>query len=265
MGEPSCKVSTTGQCLCGPSGMDEDATGDAVKRLSLQDANGEAMSVVSHRLLETERLQIAATAFPELAVSDQRVVAVVAKGSGGELREFVGVLKETSAQPQLDLVMGTCQIMYEDMTPSECIEFAFAEEPSRFYLAQISREALETYRGMKFEAWHKMLKEPTCEAQFRRMLQIGVVTRLYDPQIFPTPDSLKSLYQVTDEKTGKKIELPHPVATLRIWNVQKQCYEPVETHLQGAPAESEKDTWWAAKIQELKSLQGDEYISSFKQ
>lgn len=239
--------------------MDVDTIGEAVKALKLTDADGEAMEYVSHRLLETERQRVMATGFPDLAVMDEQVVAIIGK-KDDDVREFIAIVKEDSKP---ELVFGSCQITFEDMSPSECVEYVFSEDPTRYALAQISLDALETYRGMKFELWQKMLKEPTCEAQFRRMLQIGVVSRMYDPNLFPTPDSLKPMYQVTDEKTGKLIQLPHPVGAMRVWNAKKQVYDSIDPQLQGAPSEAEKDAWWQNMIQELKEKHGEEYINGF--
>lgn len=213
--------------------------------------------MTSHRLLEPERKKVFAAAFPECG--DDQVVAILAKGPSGDFKEFIAVVKGDGASAEL--VMGSCQITFEDLTPSDCIEYSFAEAPGQWNLAQVSQEALETYRGMKFDAWKNMLDKPTCEAQFRRMLSIGVVTELFDPQMFPTPDSLKSQYQVTDERTGKLIQLPHPVGQLRVWNAEKQQYDAIDTHLTGAPVEAEKATWWTDFIDKLRKEHGDEYIS----
>lgn len=241
--------------------MSADNVSEAIQALKLTDADEGAMEYVSHRLLETERRQVIASAFPDCAVTDYQVVAIIGKNDGG-FREFIAIVKDVDSKTA-ELVFGSCSITYEDMSPSECVEYAFAEEPTRYALAQISREALETYRTMKFELWQKMLTSPTCEAQFRRMLQIGVVSRMYDPNIFPTPESLQPLYQVTDEKTGKLIQLPHPVGALRVWNAQTQTYDSIDPQLQGAPAEADKDAWWANMIKELKEKHGEEYIASF--
>jgi len=243
--------------------MENESVGTAVKALSLENADGEAMIYESHRALELERRQIIGTAFPECAVNDDPVIAIVGKDDKGNRREFIAVVKDAGSSPTASLVMGSCQITYEDMSPTECCEYSFAEDPKAWAIAQISREALENYRGMKFEAWKSMLTNPTCEAQFRRMLQIGIVNRLFDNNIFPTPDAQKSLYQVTDDKSGKLIELPHPVAGLRVWNAANQSYDSLDPQLTGAPTEGDKDASWAQLIQELKVKLGEEYVSQF--
>eukprot|EP00440_Ansanella_granifera_P023808 gb/GFBE01025859.1/.p1 GENE.gb/GFBE01025859.1/~~gb/GFBE01025859.1/.p1 ORF type:complete len:240 (+),score=64.67 gb/GFBE01025859.1/:1-720(+) len=228
---------------------------EALAGLKLVNADDEAMTMVSHRVLEEDRKKVFAAVFPDCA-ADQ-VVAIVAKGPSGDMKEFTAVMKGGAAE----LVSGSCQITFEDLTPSDCVEYAFGEAPGQWALAQVSLEALETYRGMKFEAWKQMLEKPTCEAQFRRMLQLGVVTQLYDPQMFPTPEELKPQYQVTDERTGKLISLPHPVKELRVWNAEKQQYDSINTHLTGAPTEAEKETWWTTFVGKLREEHGDEYIS----
>jgi len=243
--------------------MEGASIGEALQALSFENADGEGMTYQSHRPLELERRQIIAKAFPDCAAQDVQVMAVVAKDDKGNCREFVAIVKELAGSPTASLVMGSCSITYEDMTPSECCEYSFAEDPSTWASAQLSRDALESYRSMKFEAWKGMLTAPTCEAQFRRMLQIGIVTRLFDGHVFPTPESQKSLFQVIDEKSGKTIELPHPVAGLRVWNAASQCYDSIDPHLQGAPQEAEKDAFWARLIQDLKVQLGDEYVSKF--
>jgi hypothetical protein len=244
--------------------MEDASLGEALKTLKLENADGEAMTYESHRVLELERRRILAAAFPECGMPNDQVVAISARDSKGAWREFIAVLKDPAdPSPTASLVMGSCAITYEDLSPSECIEYSFAEDPSTWALAQISLEALENYRGQKFEHWKSMLTSPTCEAQFRRMLQIGIVARLYDSHVFPTPESQKSLYQVTDEKTGKLIELPHPVAGLRVWDASKSSYQSLDPQLTGAPSEAEKSTYWTNLIQELKVKLGDEYVSSF--
>lgn len=232
------------------------------RALRLESSEGASLEYISHSRLPAQRREVFADAFPEVASACEVISILASKRVASQegLREFVAVLPTRGAA--LALVMGSCQIMFEDLTPSECIEYAFSEDPGRFRLAQVSQDALEAYRGMKFDAWKHILKEPTCEAAFRRMLQIGPVTRLYDPNVFPTPSNLKSLYQVTDEKTGKLMELPHPVAALRIWDAKDKRYEAIDPQLAGAPSAAHAASWWAEQLRELKELRGEEYINS---
>merc|ERR1711957_82674 len=141
-------------------------------------------------------------------------------------------------------------------------EFAFAEDPSHWSLAPLSRPALDEYKKNKFGQWKDMLLKSDCEAQLRRMLQLGVVNRVYDGIIFPTPEPLKSQsYQVIDERSGRKIDLPHPVAALRIWNPANDHYEVLDPMLFGAPLDHEKAGWWAGFVKDLKETRGEGYIN----
>ncbi|CAK9069730.1 unnamed protein product [Durusdinium trenchii] len=228
---------------------------EAIRSLQLKNADDEDMTLVSHRTLEEDRRKVMAVSFPQL--NEGTAVAIVARSPNGEHKEFVATLKGDSCE----LVSGSCQITFEDLSPADCIEYCFAEAPTEWNLAQVCREALETYRGMKFDAWKQMLQKPTCEAQFRRMLQLGCVTQLYDPQLFPTPKAFQSQYQVTDDRTGKLIQLPHPVKELRVWDASKLQYVVIDTKLTGAPAEAEKAAWWKDFMDQLRGEHGDEYIS----
>lgn len=228
---------------------------EAVRSLVLKNSDDEVMTYVSHRVLDETRQGVMATAFPDCSLG-AKVIAITAKDGGGAAKEFIAVVKESGPT----VLTGCCQITYEDLSPSDCMEYGFAEAPGQWAMAQLSLDALETYRGMKFEAWTHMLLNPTCEAQFRRMLQIGLVCQLYDPHVFPTPDAFKSKYQVTDERTGKLIDLPHPIDELRVWDAEKMVYRVIDTHLKGAPLEAEKAAWWTSFVKELSVKHGEEYI-----
>jgi len=241
------------------SNMDDAALAEMVKRMELKSPDDEALKYDSHRVLDQARQQIMATAFPECE-PQKKVIAIVALSPDGSKKELTAVVQDAAGSaPQV--ISGSCQITYEDIAPSECVEYCFHEAPEQWAMAQLSLGALETYRGMKFEAWKNMLLSPTCEAQFRRMLQIGMVSELYDPHVFPTPESMKPKYQVTDERTGKLIELPHPVGALRVWDAEQQAYRAVDTKLKGAPAQDDKEGWWASFLKELSDRHGQEYIA----
>jgi len=250
-------------CMEPPGAAQGRVPPEVVRLMDLVGPDGEALAYESHRVLDRARQQIMATAFPECEPR-REVIAVVARRLDGTKREFVAVVQDNPGSPPRP-VSGSCQITYEDITPSECVEYCFGEAPSQWAMTQLSLDALETYRGTKFEAWKGMLVHPTCEAQFRRMLQIGMVSELYDPHVFPTPESLKSKYQVTDERTGKPIELPHPVSALRVWDAQRQAYRALDTQLKGAPAPVDRQSWWERFIRELSEKHGQEYVDGLMQ
>lgn len=233
---------------------------EALMKVELRGDDNEKLTYVSHRALEPDRQSILAAVFPNCSPEAHKVVAITATTAAGTKKESIALLPLDGSGGIPRMVVATCQITYEDLSPSECIEYAFAEAPDDWKMTQLSLEALENYRSQKFEAWRGMLVEPTCEAQFRRMLQIGCVAKLYDPHVFPTPEAQKETYQVTDERTGKLIELPHPVKELRIWSADTLSYTAIDTLLAGAPSEEQKDEWWSNFLKELEAKHGAEYI-----
>jgi len=230
---------------------DEPAT--KVAELKLEVDAG-VFTLVSERPLELERVRIYTAQFPACVGADQ-VVAVIGERNG-EKKEFTAAVKGSSAL----LVKSTCVITLADLLPSEAIEYSFSEDPDTWVIAQISREALESYRKSKFELWKELLMKGECEAQLRRMLQAGVVTSVYDDIVFPTPEEYRHHFRVKCEKTGRMINIPHPVNALRVWNAKDLKYDEIDPALEGAPSEAEKETWWADFINSLKEQRGDEYI-----
>lgn len=161
------------------------------------------------------------------------------------------------------LITLSCQVTFDDLSPADCIEYSFAEEPGRFHLAQVSLAAIADFRAKKFKLWEHQLKEPECEAAFRRILQQGPIHNVYDKFIFPNPESLAHLFKVTDEHSGKVVEVPHQVHSMRQWNPEKQQYDPIDATLAGAPkTQGEAKQYWTNTIQQLKQLRGEEYIDS---
>jgi len=56
------------------------------------------------------------------------------------------------------------------------------------------------------------------------------------------------------------VNIPHPVAALRVWNASESKYDDLSPALEGAPSEEEKEAWWADMLKELKEVRGEEYI-----
>ena len=89
------------------------------------------------------------------------------------------------------------------------------------------------------------------------------MTRVFDPMAFPTPEKMKDKYVVVDEKTGKNVQLPHPVEALRVWNSSSKSYDEISTILDGAPkTKEESEKFWASLMNELEAKHGREYIES---
>lgn len=157
-----------------------------------------------------------------------------------------------------------CKITYEDMSLAACLEYCFEdEEPMVWRLAEISKEAIEDFKAKKFKLWEHQLKEPECEAAFRRSLQTGPIRNVYDKFIFPTPSQLVQKYKVIDEHSGKTVDLPHQVGEMRIWDPSTDMYLPFDAGLAGAPKDKDSaDKYWKKMMEELKELRGTEYIES---
>lgn len=72
--------------------------------------------------------------------------------------------------------------------------------------------------------------------------------------------TMSTLLQVTGDN-GKVIELPHPVAALRIYNAGKGDYDEIDPLLTGAPSDAEAKAYWDNLIKELKEKNGEEYMN----
>ncbi len=57
------------------------------------------------------------------------------------------------------------------------------------------------------------------------------------------------------------IELPHPVAALRIYNAGKGDYDEIDPLLTGAPDDASAKKYWDDLIAELKEKNGEEYMN----
>jgi hypothetical protein len=197
------------------------------------------------------RLAVYRESIPDLT----EVFAIVGRTEEGDVREFVFAKNS--------IVSLSCQVTFEDLTPSDCIEYMFSEEPDRWFLAQVSMVALEEFKQKKFKLWEHQLKEPGCEAAFRRILHQGPIRNVYDKFIFPSPESTAGLFKVTDEHSGKSVDIPHQVDRLRKWNAETESYDEIDASLVGAPKnEKEADTYWARMLDGLRELRGKDYIDS---
>lgn len=209
--------------------------------------------------------------------ASMRFVGVAARWNDGTVVEYLGTLTSSSPAPSaasspseeelkaITFVVGRCDITYEDLSPTQFIEYAFADETPvpTWHLSKTSNEGYEHFLQCKFKVWEKSMRDPSCEAAFRRMLKRGLVYQMYDSNMFPSPDHLLQKYRVTDEGTGKVVELPHPVAQCRVWDAEKQAYTELPTTLEGAPRdETEAKVYWDTLLQELRDLRGAEYIDT---
>jgi hypothetical protein len=170
--------------------------------------------------------------------------------------------------PTLVVLRGTCQVLFDEVPISQLVEFQFSEDLSTggWRVAALVEDAVQTYKASAFASWEEQLRKPSCEAAFRRLLQSGPVSKIFDKHIFPTPPEYAEKYQVINEKNGKLIDLPHPVDGLRVWDEPSGSYRAIDATLDGAPrGHAEVDQYFSRQIEELKQEMGDDYIDSLMQ
>lgn len=172
------------------------------------------------------------------------LVAVRCSGGQGPLEHAVRVRGGVASPLMLE-----CKVSYEVMPPSSLVEYKFADGDGKWRLSMVCLEYLLAFRAGKFKDWEKRMLQPTCMAEFRRMFAIGPVYTVYDYHMFPSPEEEKGRFEVTDER-GKKVILPRPVSSLRIWSTEKQSFEDVDPTLDGAP--QDRESYWEQLIARLK-------------
>ncbi|CAD7940234.1 unnamed protein product [Amoebophrya sp. A25] len=218
-----------------------------------------ACTYISHEELDSERRTYFAKVEPEEPVwsSADVIYTVLAREGDGREREFFLHCPQGGAPA---LILRECRMTCDSVAPSELVQYQFEEPCSDWRIAPVAKGSLESYIAFKFKAWREQLEKPSCEAEFRRMLQNGLVTRIYDAHMFPTPEGLKGKYEVTDERNGKTLKLPHPVSGLRVWNAKSKSYESINPRLEGAPSEAEEVAYWTQLLEEFREKRGAEYI-----
>lgn len=163
------------------------------------------------------------------------------------------------------LVLSECGISYEEMSPSQLVEYQY-EEGGPWSLAKMSLEPLQYYKSSKFQSWREMLDSPSCEAAFARMLQAGPLNCLYDKLGFPIPENEQSDWTITDDKSGKLVDIPRQVFALRVWDAVSGAYTPVSPLMGGAPEDSTAlAAYWETTLEELRAKHGHEYIAKLLQ
>lgn len=208
-------------------------------------------------VVPADRAAVYARVFPSIAAAS--AVVSVPGTVGGEPVELLGAVSGSFA---LEVLSSTCQVTYEDLSASQLVEFRFADEgDATWRLSCIGEAALTAFKAHKFKGWKDMLENPTCEAQFRRMLQLGLVNKVYDKFIFPTPDALKPSYTVVDDN-GKNVDIPHSVAGLRIWAAADQAYREISPQLDGAPSDADAAKVWGEMLDQWRETRGAEFIDS---
>ena len=227
------------------------------------DDDREKLSIEMISFLSDARLQIYESKYKNIASADC-VLSVTVKDDDDELFERI-VLVNKNDKDEYTLTDKLCDCMIgalcevDQFSPSGFIEYCFGGN-EQFYLAPVCVNCLDYYKSQKFEIWKKMLMKPDCEATFRRLLQIGLITKVFDFNLFPIPESELADYQIVNEKTGKTMNIPRPCKSLRVWNVEKKEYEKIDATLKGAPKDEDKEKYWQDLVGKLKKEHGPEYI-----
>eukprot|EP00939_MAST-03C_sp_MAST-3C-sp1_P000957 g957.t1 len=237
--------------------IDEESTLAVVvvkKNLQAKAEEEDLGKIVQVKELCEERRKIYAEEIPALAPDAGKAYACLCEVDE-ETSEYIFVVDEDN---EVNVAMGECSILWDDIPPYEMVEYTFEDDVWR--LAKVSTAALTSIMKTKFKGWLKMIKSPSCEAAFKRMLNTGIVCCVYDKLVFPTPDALEEKYSVENEK-GVTVHMPHPVKGLRVWNPTTDTYEEVSPLLEGAPkGEDEKKAFWLDLLESLKEEHGAEYI-----
>lgn len=203
--------------------------------------------------LNSERLQIYSSF---LIKSNAPVMALVIR------EECKEIIYQITADKEIHFPVVSCQITYEDVPLADCPEYCFTDDPV-WRLAQVSDEALDHFRQKKFKLWENQIKEPECEAAFRRLLQQGPIRNVYDKFIFPSRPEVADSYKVKDEHSGKLVDIPHQVDRMRKWDPASQKYVLIDCSLVGAPlSDSHAMQYWKGLLEELRELRGKDYIDN---
>ncbi|KAF4677430.1 hypothetical protein FOL47_001642 [Perkinsus chesapeaki] len=234
---------------------------EAVSKLELVDDIGDPVKITGYYLMDSpldkERLERYINTFAP-GDKGRDGIAVTCQTSDGETVEYDCI---NTGSGTLEPIMGTCQVMYSEEPCTRFLEYNFKDDLT-WRQSQVTLDPVLQFRDKKFAIWKEQLEHPSCEAAFRRLLQLGLVTNVFDKHMFPTPEHLINEYRVEDENTGKLIDLPHPVNALRLWNASTRSYDAIDPHLAGAPrGEEEAKKVWEDMLNEFREQQGTEYIN----
>mmetsp|Transcript_26800 Transcript_26800/g.54858 ORF Transcript_26800/g.54858 Transcript_26800/m.54858 type:complete len:263 (-) Transcript_26800:205-993(-) len=206
----------------------------------------------------------------DVASDDYAYVAIRCQGGRGAFEHALRI-KKNDESAKASILMTECKVSYEELPPSSLVEYQFdgvktdsgnggsTAEQQPWRLSMVSLDYLLAFRAGKFKDWEKRMLQPSCQAEFRRMFQVGPVFSVYDHPMFPSPPEEMEHFTVTDDRTGRKLVLPRPVAALRIWSTERQAYESVDPTLDGAPiTKEERESYWEQLIVKLKENFGEE-------
>ena len=234
---------------------------DVINKLPLEDEDENQLKAVSVRYLEEERVKMYGVLCPSVSSGEHVLAVECVKKEEEEKEETIKVEKIIVIDGgEVDMVELEDKITMEDLPPSSLIEYTFYDN-GPWFLAPMSLLSLEGYRKTKFANWKNMIENPTCEAAFKRLLNIGLITNMFDHVAFPSPENEKKDWIVQDEH-GKDVVIPRPVKGLRVWNVNNRKYKQVQAHLDGAPQSEEAQKYWNEMLDKFREQRGKDYIDN---
>mmetsp|Transcript_17884 Transcript_17884/g.32009 ORF Transcript_17884/g.32009 Transcript_17884/m.32009 type:complete len:315 (-) Transcript_17884:168-1112(-) len=247
-----------------------------VSSVEIVDEDENQYRVLSHKPLEEDRRAIYARRFSELdsgtilaCKCEKEPEDEEEKPENGDVQIVEHLLIISKASDDNSGVDGyvarpfltECKISYEEVSPTQLVEFCFSESPE-WHLGVSTRPFLESFRRTKFGVWKNLLLTTTCKKTLRSLLALGPITHIFDRFALPTPEEHKHLFETLDEN-GKKVFIPHPVKSLRVWNPNTLSYDPVESRLEGSPDTKEAVAdFWESILSQLRTAHGKEFIDA---
>ena len=184
------------------------------------------------------------------------------KSTNVDLGEATEKIEVTTSDGKTQEIQLTCNICYDDeFAPSQLIEYSFNDKD--YYLSSVCLTCLTYYKEKKFSLWKEHIEKPVCEASFKRLLKIGVITTMFDHLAFASPEHEKEQYEVKDDN-GKTVPIPRPVSSLRMFDAINEKYIEIDSHLKGAPeTEEEKNKLWQTMIESFNTKYGKVMIDQW--
>ena len=247
----------------------KDAIPNLELSITVQDGDDEKdieVKPTSIRLVQAERAKIYREYCGLDEVKAKYVVSVeyVSKDEGDDIKiedKKTGekIVRVSDNFDEIKEIEIEDMIQYMEISPSESVEYTFYEN-GPWFLSGIGKASCEGYKATKFKFWKKQIEEPECEAAFKRLLCIGLITTIYDKHCFKSPEDEKADYIVKNDQ-GKDVDIPRPVKRLRIWNVKTRKYDEVDPRLPGAPKKEEEEKYWEDMLNKFKETRGIDYIN----
>ena len=229
---------------------------DKIFNHKFEDEDENILKVLSIRYLEYYRFNIYKQNLESLETANH-VLAVECINNDNNYHQVLEHIVVIN-QDKIETILIEDKCIMEDLSPSRLVEYTFYNN-GPWYLSGLSELPLLSYKGSKFKNWKMMIENPGGEAAFRRLLKLGVFTRIFDHVAFPSPEHEKNDW-IDHDENGKSVVRPREVYSLRVWSPKQRCYRLIDPHLDGAPNDEDKETYWNHMLNRFKSARGHEYI-----